>query len=330
MEDSKAEARDDPKESKRKPKWMERPWQGYVFTDFKMESTEEEWQAQVVDGTIAYVKWGVEEAPETKRKHRQGLIWFSSKQRYTLVQSLVKNKCFVEPMKSKDGAMEYVSKMKTNVGGYFEAGEWKKAGQRTDLEVVARACRIADGDVKIIMEQHPGEYLKYHGGIDKMVKKYESLPDYRQIKVFVLNGAPATKKTHYPFCRHGFGNVFLLRRKAYQTNFWEGYEGQKVLMIDEFTIPWIELDDLLQIMEGHPYRVNIKNTSCWGRWRYVYITMNRNPNDKDLYPNVFAKYPETRKAFRSRIKRWLYFDTPYTCHHVVPGEGALYLCTEVG
>jgi len=305
----------------RVPKDLQRPWQGWVFTDFKMGSTEAEWEGQVVAGKVTYVKWGVEECPETKRKHRQGLVWFSSKQRYTALQAIVKNKCFVQPMKSKDASMEYVSKMKSNVGGWFEAGEWKKAGQRTDLEAVAKACKEANGDLDKVIDQFPGEAMKYLGNMDRLVQRAAKPEDYRTVKAYVLTGPAAVKKTHFPYCKHGTGNVFELTEEAYTKGYWVGYENQKVLFIDEFTSPWIKISDLLKYLEGHPTKVRVLYGTRWARWKYVYIATNREFYDRNFYPAIFSKFPKTREAFRSRIKRWINFTEPYKCNHVVPGQG---------
>lgn len=75
---------------------------------------------------------------------------------------------------------------------------------------------------------------------------------------------------------------------------------------------------------GHPLKVTILHGWTYARWERVYITMNRKEGDYELYPKLWAKFPDTGKAFERRIKEKVYFTKRWQCDHpldVIQHEG---------
>lgn len=81
----------------------------------------------------------------------------------------------------------------------------------------------------------------------------------------------------------------------------DGYIGQKVLLIDDF-YGSIKFHDMLEYMDGYKFQVPIKGGFVWKAWDKVYITSNKHPNE------WYANYRCLEEpAFVRRINEFLHF-----------------------
>ena len=216
-----------------------------------------------------------------KTKHIQGYITFKRNYRLKQLKKLLPEAHW-EIAKVKDG-MNYCMKE-----GDYEIEDNRKQGKRTDLENVS--IKIKEGkNEKEIFEDHPIEYLKYHNGINKAinlkVKGRTSKPTVRWIY-----GPTGSGKTRSVFDKYETEDIWVSGKDL---KYWEGYNGQQVVLLDDFRKDFCTFHELLRILDRYPYRVNIKYGSRELTSTYIYITTPFRP--EELY--------ETREDIGQLLRR---------------------------
>lgn len=58
----------------------------------------------------------------------------------------------------------------------------------------------------------------------------------------------------------------------------DGYEGEETLIIDDF-YGWCPHSMLLRVLDRYPFRCPVKGGFTWGLWKNVIITSNKHPKD---------------------------------------------------
>lgn len=119
---------------------------------------------------------------------------------------------------------------------YFFAGE--------------RPEQIADTD--------PGMYVRYHTGLTALALTRKPDPN-RQVKVLVYWGDAGSGKTETAM-ETNEGDVYKLNTNTNGTLWFDGYQGESVLLLDDF-YGWVKHGDLLALLEGYPYRCQVKGSS---------------------------------------------------------------------
>lgn len=79
------------------------------------------------------------------------------------------------------------------------------------------------------------------------------------------------------------------------TKFWDGYQGESTVIMDEFRGK-IDISHLLRWFDRYPVRVEIKGSSVPLRATQIFVTSNLNP--RDWYPELD---PDTLEALLRRI-----------------------------
>jgi len=124
-------------------------------------------------------------------------------------------------------------------------------------------------------------------------------PDAIEKEVFVFWGATGTGKS-----KRAWEEATL---EAYpkdpNTKFWDGYNGQENVVIDEFR-GLISISHMLRWLDRYPVIVEIKGSSCVLKAKKIWITSNLSPDD--WYKELDS---ETLSALRRRlnITHFFYF-----------------------
>lgn len=77
-----------------------------------------------------------------------------------------------------------------------------------------------------------------------------------------------------------------------KTGWWDGYEGQQVVIIDEF-YGWLGYDFILRLTDRYPLLVETKGGTVQFVSRVVIFTSNSHP--RDWYPNIRDRAPFDRR-----------------------------------
>lgn len=147
------------------------------------------------------------------------------------------------------------------------------------------------------------DYFKCYGKYHSWLYKYKHLVDEskynrrrKPIETHCIVGDCAVGKTESIYNKYGDENVYKLDNPNGDNKNWNGYNGQKILIIDDF-YSWIRMSDMMKILDNKPYRCRALGDYSLARWEKVYITSNKSP---DLwFPDV--QNDKVKEAFYSRL-----------------------------
>lgn len=156
------------------------------------------------------------------------------------------------------------------------------AGKRTDLESVGRA--VLDGlSSRDIQEQYPGSYIRYKHNIDRSVRDRQPVRNW-PVEVRVFWGDTGTGKTRSVFEFIRWEDIYV-----HPGGMWfDGYEGQPVVLFDDYTGSCFKIGYLLKLMDRYPMRVPVKGGFVQFAPKHIFFTSNLNP--KEWYPNAHSEH----------------------------------------
>lgn len=227
----------------------------------------------------AYV-YQLERCPETGRLHIQGYVEFTRPKRMGGVKSIIgSGTVHLEQRRgSRNQAIEYCRKENSRVAGPWEHGNITTEPNGRSTSLAECASRIASGALlEDIVDSFPVEYIRYKRGIEALVSIHHrrSIPVWREVTVLVHWGGSGVGKTRHVVDRSK-GNFFILDQG--ERVWFDGYSGESTLIIDDF-YGWIKWGSFLRILDGHPYRCEIKGGHIYAAWTTVLITSNKHPSE---------------------------------------------------
>jgi len=273
---------------------------GWCFTHFLAD--DDKGQMKFDETKLKYLCCQVEKTKEGKR-HLQGYAEFTNAHRLTAAKLLLigcglSNTVHLEPRKgTPQQARDYCHKLESAEAGTFR--EWGKLaagpGQRTDLQEVQDLLKKG-ASLNSIARACPVAFIKYGRGITATHTEIVSPPERKNITVHVLIGEPGSGKTHYAFDKGG-DDIYTLFSCA--PEWWDGYTGQKTILIDDFygALPF---ERLLRILDRYPLNLPIKGGSRWAAYTQVFITSNHE------WDTWYLNH-RNQAALRRRINKILYF-----------------------
>lgn len=249
-----------------------------------------------------YLVFQLERGEKSGKLHIQGYLELNNGYRFNYIKKLFNDDTMhcemLEKNSSRSAARAYCMKEHTRVSGPWELGTWIEKGQghRSDLKVVADLV-LQKVPIPTIAQQLPEEFIKYHRGIERLAQVTNSEIRRSERTVGIINfGSCHTGKTHDALNSTNIDDIYTLRRpNGSSAVYWDGYSGQKCVIIDDF-YGWLPFDELLRLLDLSPLRVNIKGTSAEFLATKIYFTSNNHPYT--WYKNI---NPEPWKAFETRI-----------------------------
>lgn len=233
---------------------------GICFTIFGYEKIIDKLRTEAK--LAEYAVLGFEVCPKSLRKHIQGYIYYENKRSLSKFSRDFGN-CHVEPQRGKHReASDYCKKDKQ----FEEYGDLPVQGHRTDWEKAIKGLK--DRTVEEIIEEQP-QLAPCISALDKL-KNRKLKPIQRDVKVIVLYGKGGTGKT-----RWAYDNYPDIYKKPHD-NWWDGYEGQKAILLDDY-YGYIKYSDLLTVLDRYPLYLNVKNSHVWAQYDTVVITSNKHP-----------------------------------------------------
>lgn len=243
--------------------------------------------------------WFQKEKGESGTEHLQGFVRFKSAKRMSGVKKLFGNACHVEPQKGRlDQAIEYCKKEETRKEGPWGFGEYNP-GKRTDLENVSDM--VKDGSsVKTIAEEYPVAFIKFNRGIDRLRHVLSNEKKMREVEVIIKFGVTGSGKSYDAWQEDN--ELFSLDVNTGAQQIWfDGYDGEKTLLLDEFYGKGMPFNFLLKVLDVYPLSVPVKGAFTWAKWTKVIITSNLSPND--WYVKHWNQFPVHWEAFKRRISK---------------------------
>ena len=181
----------------------------------------------------------------------------------------------------------YHEKADTRIDGPWYVGEDKfvpkKKGERTDI--IKLHQKLMEGTTAQALYEDPeffGVWLHSHRAIDRIIS--DRTPKRNWITFTQVywgtSGCGKTRRAHYEASLKADGTVgepyYVLRKPAGNAVYWDGYNGEKHIIIDEF-YGWIPRQAMLTICDRYPTIVDVKNGARNFAPVKIWITSNSDP-----------------------------------------------------
>lgn len=231
---------------------------------------------------VAYVAFQREVAPGTGRHHLQGYLAMEKPVALTAVKKLLGDPtAHLEPTKgTPEEASAYCTKVDTRDpapdSGPFVFGVLPKGqGKRSDLLAVQALLDDGASDL-VISEKHFGSFVRYNRGF-ALYRSLRATQRSWQTQAIVYWGPPGSGKTRAAASFDSPEHTFWLPRPSGSgTAWWDGYSGQRTVILDEF-YGWLRRDLLQRLIDRTPIRVECKGGSLVFAARTIIFTSNVDP-----------------------------------------------------
>lgn len=240
----------------------------------------------VCHGKMNYLVWG-KEVGENGTPHIQGYCEFSEQVGFPTAKRLIGEtahlerrsprstpkqaagyckkgncgpKCMCEHCKDFDGDYEFyfcrtVETPETWVLG-IELGEISSQGKRSDISAPVEMLREG-GTIRDVAMAYPEQHVKYHKGFRDLrslmlpPRSLDTMPE-----VIVLWGLTGTGKTRDAYIKYWPDEPHYVWKPS-NGNWWDGYDGEKKIIIDEFRgqMTW---SDILGLLDRNEFRAPYK------------------------------------------------------------------------
>lgn len=248
----------------------------------------------------AYMVWQLERGHEGGTEHIQGYVRFYAKRALHVVKNVFfKNGTIhLEPARGTEAEnYEYCTKQDTRVigeqphtVGFYDASAGKQ-GARGDLDAIADEIKQGH-ELSQIADAHPGDYIRYHGGIEALFYLTRSPPRTpRPMTTWWLWGATGVGKTHR--ARTQFPDIFEITPGR---DPFSGYRMESTVLFDEFDESKWTIQSMNKYLDKWPCKLDCRYRDNYAAWTLVVICANVPPSS--CYPSALHTL---RQAFFRRI-----------------------------
>lgn len=216
---------------------------------------------------LQWVRGQLESGHTTGYLHWQILFCFKEKKTLHYLREVL-GAFHHEYAKSK-AASEYVWKEDTRVPGtQFELGRRPvHMNSKPDWELIW--AQAVTGDLNPI----PASVRVRHYCTLRTISADHAVPVAMERRCYVYYGPTGTGKSRTAWDNAGFDAY----PKDPRTKWWDGYQGQEKVVMDEFRGA-IDISHLLRWLDRYPVLVEVKGSSVVLRAKVIYITSNLHPS----------------------------------------------------
>lgn len=227
----------------------------------------------------------LERAPTTGQLHLQGYVEFLEPMRLHALTKLAPGVHWAAAYSDRLKNVAYCTKQDTRVAGPWGSGpEFLGApsavpghqGKRSDLDRAIDCVKAADYTIRVAAQEHPSVFVRHHAGLRALALQLQPPRKSAEFTTVVwLHGPTGIGKTS------GALDWLARNRKTFYSwspkgsnNWWDGYNGEKWVVIDELRPDNIRLGEMLRILQPHPYKVPVHGGQTELRARFFIITTN--------------------------------------------------------
>ncbi len=228
---------------------------------------------------IRYIVFQEEKGHENGTIHIQGYCELLKAKRINGITLMFGRSVHVSRVDHPAAAIKYCKKDDTKVLDGLN-GEWGTPA-RSKVFSGSLLESIQEGATrKEIMENFPNKYMKSGNNIDKMINEFITRRDWEmEIEIYYgITGCGKSLTAHqkYP-------DAFWVKWPCGSRWWWDGYNGEKVVIFDEFRHQ-IKFDVMLHILDCYPYKIEYKGGMREFTSKKIVITTNIEP--MNWYPKL--------------------------------------------
>ena len=244
----------------------------WCFTYFPTNDRDELWFRELGKSKgVRYMIVGVETCPKTDKIHYQGYISYKNAKTFKQTKKWFKlDRIHIEEAKGNDFHNQTYCSKDGNL--LMEIGEPIKQGKRSDIQVAKDIVKETQSMSKVLEEvnnyqacRHAELYLKYNE------KKRPVAP----IEVIWIYGSSGKGKTRKVYDDNKDVDIYT----PVNYKWWEGYDGHKVVLIDDMRRDFCKFHELIKMLDIYPFRVETKGGSRQVQFNKIYITAPYSPTD---------------------------------------------------
>lgn len=211
------------------------------------------------------------EIGESGTKHLQGMCSFDRKLRIGQVKDMLGTSRVHLAIRrgTAEQARDYCKKQETSDSSvpFEEHGTFEKGqGRRSDLLEVVTLVRGGKKESDVI-ESCPEQYIKFHRGIRALIYAAGKPRDFKTI-VHWYYGPTGTGKSRQA-AERGAPNPYWKNGDDF---WWDGYEGQEVVIIDDYRAGMCQFNMLLRLFDRYPLQVPFKGGFVKFVAKHIYVT----------------------------------------------------------
>jgi len=236
---------------------------------------------------VQYAIWQHERG-EDGTDHIQGYVVFTVKKRLQWLKDNCDDRAHWETRRgSHPQAVAYCSKEDTRVDGPWTTGDDSnvpgKKGERTDLKRVFALMAAGAKEIDIMKDADlVAVWARYY----RAIERYELLREPKRSWItftqvyWGVSGCGKTRRAHYEASLKADGTVgepyYVLRKPQNAAVYWDGYQGEKHIIIDEF-YGWIPRTMMQVICDRYPAIIDTKGGARNFLATKIWITSNDAP-----------------------------------------------------
>lgn len=196
---------------------------------------------------------------------------------------------------SREQARAYCMKAESRVNGPWEQGQWRAGGQGVRNELAAAADTLKARGIQAVVEEHLPVFIRHPSGFERAAWRLSAAKGREKPPVvYLLYGPTGTGKT-----RWAYDNYPDLYRKTFDDTWFDGYEQQKTLLLDDFAgkSSKIGLTYLLCLLDRYSVTLNIKNSKRQLLAETIIVTTN-------IHPKLWYDYTTRQEHYRALARRF--------------------------
>lgn len=232
-----------------------------------------------------YMIYQLERAPTTGQLHYQGYIQFKQQISLTGCNKLDGHTHFEVCKGSPSANKDYCTKKETRVYGPWEIGNFCTGkGQRNDISSCFEMVKAGKSTLEIL-EATNGKAARFTNALKLMKFCCAEKDSDRQltgIHVTAVYGETGWGKSYHAMNQLSSKGDYYVLEPPNQVGgkvWFDGYEGQRTLIIEDFAgAAHISYRMLLRILDVYKLKVEIKGGFTWAVWTNVVITSNAPPS----------------------------------------------------
>jgi hypothetical protein len=250
---------------------------------------------------IKYFKIGFEVGEEESTAHLHAVVAFTQQKTFDTLRKYFDNN-HIEKIINLDGALDYVGKMENVV----EFGErpYANQGKRSDLAEMVMAIREGATNDELI-ENYPSQYFLHKQKVEllrsEMLFAKYGKEKREHIYVAYVSGSTGIGKTYTVYDNFGFDDMYVVTN--YGSGMFDGYMGQDVLVLDEYS-GGISINEMLIMLDIYPNRLRARYSDKVACYTKVIVISNKQFNQ------VFSGDHKQLQALTRRFKDFFDLDRP--------------------
>ncbi len=250
-----------------------------------------------------------EKCPTTGRHHLQAFVEFKQRVSFTHVRGLFTSSRVKQAEGTPWQNYVYCTKDETRVHGGFR-------GQRGEFVEPRSARRSREGnsldpmidDIKLgmgereIARKYPKQFLLHSRGVPTLIQHFKPEAKSRPLCVIVLFGSTGTGKSHWARQYAVYNGLKFFNKPSGQ--WWGGYDGQEVIIFDDFGPDQIPYRDMLRYLDNYVCTLDVKSLAGGKPSTYSQVVITTNLSISEWYPL------EDRAPLQRRINHTFMCDWP--------------------